>query len=323
MAGQWVTTFNPDGTSTRTWKEAPAGYDLFGNQTAAPLAPMSVPTPALPAFTPLAPTPTPQFDPLLSTKGIYDQGQAAIDAARAPLTDAVNAIVAPQIPLLTQQVQDQENVDRSSAQSTFGARGLTGSSTEIQTLTRDIPAMAHKALAEGTVKLLTAAYPIAAADKAAIVDATFKSASLSTQLRSLVGDEAFKKLSLDQQRELANQDVQLKLSLADTEMKFQASMKEAEFAFQHAENEADRQIQRQQIQYLQDERKKAREGAFIKSLTTLVGIGVGVGLGATGAIGPMAMAGGAVVPGWAVGGAAGMIGGNVGGDAFSNLFLMD
>lgn len=302
--GSWVTVHQADGSITHEWKEAPGGYDLFGQKQDTSSIPL-ISTPSLPAapIQPLAPISAPAMDPLLSTGSILQQGQAAATAAAAPV-DPTKFIAPGAMDLLTKGVNEQANINKASAQSTFGARGLTGSSTEVQTLTRDIPAQANQALAEGTVKLLQAAYPLAIEDKRMIVDSMYKTTSLSQSMRQLIGDESFKNLSLQQQRELANQDTQLKLTLADVEMRFQAKMKEAEFAFTAAENDKDRAAAQQQFEYLKSERNKDRTGAFIKSLTAIAGVGIGF---ATGGVG------GAILGGLA---------GNVAGDAFGGLFTM-
>ena len=294
----------------------PATGKLFtanGNPYVAPAPPITIPTPNLSGgFSPTVPAPAPTSftpDPLLL--GALTQGQDAINLAKAPV-DPTKFIAPGAVDLLTKGVEHQANVARASAQSDFANRGLTGSSTEVQTLTRDLPAQAQVALQEGTVKLLQAAYPLALADKQAVVDATFKTASLTTQIRGLLGDEKFKMLSLDQQRELSNQDVQLKLKLADVEMKFQAAMKEAEFAFTRAENDKDRAVAQQQFEYLKSQRAKAQQGAFISSLTTLAGIGIG--LAAAPATGGASM----MLTSAAVGGMAGQAAGG----GFSGLFQL-
>lgn len=292
----------------------PGGERAFWTQPApgpTPVPAIGIPNVGATDIKPLSPTPPITFDPLLSPENILKQGQAAIDAAKAPV-DPSKFIVPGARELLTQNINEQLNINRAAAQSDFAARGMTGSSTEVQTLTRDLPAAADKALAEGTIKLLTAAYPLALQDKQTIVDSTFKSVSLSTQLRSVIGDEQFKKLSLDQQRELANQDVQLKLKLADIEMKFQASMKQAEMAFTAAENEKDREVARQQFEYLKAERNKARTSSFMSSITSVLGMGIGAALAApTGGM--------SILAGAALGGAAG----GAAGGGFSNLFMLD
>jgi hypothetical protein len=248
-------------------------------------------------------TPQVTFDPLLSPTNILQQGQDALAAAKAPV-DPTKFIAPGAMALMTQGVNEQAGIAKASAQSDFAARGMTGSSTEVQTLTRDLPAAAQKALAEGTVKLLQAAYPLAIADKQTIVDATFKTASLTTQVRQMIGDEKFKQLSLDQQAQIANQDVQLKLNLADIEMKFQAAMQQAQQAWQGAENDKDRAAASAQFEYLKSQRKNAQLGAFTSSLTTLAGAGIGFMVG-----GPV----GAVV-GAGIGSAGG---------GLANLFMTD
>lgn len=278
--------------------------------TPTPLPQVTVPSlgGGMPALLPGPSTPSMTPDPLLM--GALKQGQDAINLANTPV-DPTKFIAPGAVALLTKGVNDQLNTNRANAQSDFNARGMTGSSTEVGTLTRDLPAAANQALAEGTVKLLQAAYPLAMADKQGIIDATFKTASLTTQIRGLIGDEKFKQLSLDQQREIANQDVQLKLKLADVEMKFQASMKQAEFAFQRAENDKDRAVAQQQFEYLKQQRQKAQESAFITSLTSLAGIGIGLAMApATGGASMMMTSA-------AVGGMAGQ----AAGQGISGLFL--
>lgn len=307
---------NPQNIQTdsmgRKWVVNAQGMRIAEFKPAA--APISAPMPpAMSGIVPSVSAPqTISLDPLLSPSNILSQSQAAIDAAKAPL-DPSKFIPPGATELLTKQVNDQLNINRSNAQSDFLNRGLTGSSTEVGTLTKTLPDQANQALAEGTVKLLTAAYPIAASEKAAIVDSMFKSVSLSTQLRGILGDEAFKTMSLQQQREVANQDAQLKIQLADIEMRFQAAIKNAEFAFTAAENDKDRAIQQQQLDYLKSERSKARQGAFLSSLTSLVGFGIGLAMApATGGASTLLTYG-------AIGGAAGKEAGN----SFSNFFLLD
>lgn len=301
---QWVNRVNADGTTERVLIEPPQGYDIWGRSIQTP-SPTAITLPQLnPNEIPRISTPPITFDPLLSPANILSQGADALKAAQAPV-DPTKFIVPGAQELLTKGVNEQLNVARASAQSDFAARGLTGSSTEVQTLTRDLPAAAQTALQEGTIKLLQAAYPLALQEKQTIVDATFKSASLTSQVRQLIGDEQYKQLSLNQQAEISNQDVQLKLNLADIEMKFQAAIKQAEFAFTAAENEKDREVARQQFEYLKSERNKARQGAFISSLTTIAGTIIGA------------------VYGGPVGAAVGASAGKAAGEGFSGLFMTD
>lgn len=244
--------------------------------------------------------PSLSFDPLLSPASILKKNEDAVAAAKAPV-DPSKFIVPGATDLLTQGLNEQLNINKASAQSDFLARGMTGGSTEVQTLTRDLPNAANKALAEGTVKLLTAAYPLAMADKQSNVDALFKSASLATQIRSIIGDEAFKGLSLKQQAEIANQEATLRTRLAQIDMEFQSSIKNAELAFQMAENDKDRKIAEAQYQQLLEARKKARTNSFFSGLTTIIGTGVGAYYG-----GPAGAAAGASA-----------------GKTFGDMFIMD
>ena len=270
---------------------------------------ITLPTSSAPGAAPLAPVQAPMIDPLLSADNILSPIQAAQAAFAKPTMTAAREFIEPSIPLLTQKVNEQAGQQKAAAQSDFLNRGITGSSTEVQTITRDIPAAANKALVEGINQLLLQAIPLAQNEKSMAIDTALKTASLSTNLRQVLGDEAFKTLDLNQRRELANQDVQLKLKLADVEMKFQAAMKQAEFAFTAAENDKDRAVAAQEYQYLLSERKKARQGAFMSSLSTLVGLGIGVALApATGGASTLAAYGG--------------LGATAGG-GFANLFMLD
>lgn len=311
---QWISNpADPYGTPVGQYLAPPPTIAIPQINTGAlqPLKPIQ--SPMGNSFMPAAtPSPSGGIDPSLSTQSLLTQGQAALTAAQTPV-DPTKFIAPGAVDLMTKGVNDQLNINRASAQSDFNRRGITGSSTEIQTLTKDLPAAANAALQEGAIKLLQAAYPLALADKQATVDAMFKTTSLSTQIRSMIGDENFKMLNLNQQRELANQDVQLKLTLADLDMKFQAQMKQAEFAFTAAENDKDRAIAEKEYQYLVSERKKAREGAFMKSLTTLAGFGIGLAMApATAGASTLMMYGGL-----------GAMGGGAAGDAFGGLFTMD
>ncbi len=239
------------------------------------------------------------FDPLLSPESILAKSDAAVKAAQAPID--VSSIVNPQIPLLTQELNNQLNVNKASAQSDFLARGLTGSSSELQTLTRELPAAANKALAEGIIKLQTQAIPLAQNEKQLASDAAFKSASLTTQLRTTIGEEQFNRLSLVQKQQLAEADMKLQRELKSIDQQFAERTQEAQFAFQRSENDKDRAIAETQYQNLQDERKRSRQGAFFSGLTSIAGLGIGAYFGDP---------------------TTGLLAGNAAGSAFQNLFQL-
>lgn len=247
---------------------------------------VNVPTPTIASPSPLmfnptanSATPDLSFDPMLTPSSILSRTREAESLARSPLDSAVATMIAPQIGQLTESLQQQENVEKASAQSTFGARGLTGSSTELQTLTRDIPTQTQRSLAKGVVDLTAAALPIAQREREFASETALRGASLSTQLRSIMGDEQFKKLSLQQQKSLADQDAKLRVDLANLDVRFQTALAKAKMEFEAAENEADRAVAQQQMDILQQERRKARNASFFKSLTTLAGIGIGAFFG--------------------------------------------
>lgn len=222
----------------------------------------------------------PKFDPLLSTQKIYDQGQAAIDAASAPVD--INNFVAPQVPLLVKGVTDQLKVAQSSAISNATNSGFEKSSRTAQDVNVSLPAQAQQAIADGIVKLTTSAYPLALQEKQMIIDTQFKGVGLTMQLRQMIGDEGFKALSLNQQNAIANKDAELRLKLADLDMKFRVAMKKAEFEFTNAQNEADRDIKRQEMAYLKSERERERKSAWIGSLAAIGGAFLGASAGPQG-----------------------------------------
>mgnify|MGYP001559734732 CR=1 FL=1 len=267
--------------------------------------------PKEPLVAPLAPFAHPTMDPLLSVSAIQKQTNDALAAANK----AVSVDITNEAAVLVPQVKQAGMEARARTQSDAMARGMTGSSTERGSLLA-VDAATEKMVSEGIQGLYEKKYPMALQEKQMIVDANFKAAGLTQQLRAMVGDEAFKSMSLEQQREIANKDMELKLKLTEIDMKFQMAMKQAEFAFTRAENEADRDIKRQEMDYLKSERQKEREGAWVSSLTSLAFIAGGAMIG-----GPamMGMAAGSAGSGALMGG---MLASGGGSNLFSNLFLM-
>ena len=202
-------------------------------------------------------------DPLLSIDSILAESKKPLDAT---------SIIAPQLPLLQEDALLMGGQLKADAISEIGTRrGLAGGSTLAGTVFKDIPGQVNKAYADAQTKLLLEALPIAQAEKQANVQNAIS-------LRSMVGDEQFKKLGLEQQERLAASDQSLKIELSNIDREFNARITIAQQKFEASQNEIDRQIAAKQYQELLSERKKAREGAFLSGLTSLVGMGIGAGM---------------------------------------------
>lgn len=210
-------------------------------------------------------------DPLLSPQAVLEKSQAATAVAMRPSADVANALIAPQIPILEKSIGEQTNAAKASAQSDFLARGMTGSSSEVQTITRDIPAASAKALAEGEIKLFAEALPIAQRQKEIQAAALGKEVDTSVKLRELVSTEKFNSMSLQQKQDLAKADAGLKITLDQIDKAFQARLTQAKFAFEHAENEANRAIEQQKLDFTISQYRQSRKDAFTKGLTSIAG----------------------------------------------------
>src|SRR3990167_1228264 len=265
---------------------------------------------------PAVPAPTPSGDPLLSTQALTTQSQAALTAAQKPVTDTVNAIVAPQMPLIQRAVEEFINKQKASAQSYNMRMGRTGSSTESLLLNRDLPEQGAQALADANVKLVAAALPIAMQDKALNVEALMGQAKFGLSLRGLVSDEKFKALGLEQQERLSTMDRDLKLLLQQIDQSFKSQEMQIQRDFDANQNALGRQAavdaMNAQMAYQQNERRKARVQAITTSLTTIAGMAVGFALAPATGGASMLLASTA---------AGGMAGQQAGG--FCNLFMLD
>lgn len=219
------------------------------------------------------------IDPLLSPSALLGRMDAASKAAGASTTDIARGFVAPQIPLLESSVADSVSQARANAQSDFLRRGLTGSSTELYTLGRDIPAAGMKALSDAEVNLLTQAIPLAQNEKQLNFQAASKGAEFGVSLRKLIGDEEYNKLSLDQKDRITQADIALKVQLDAIDKNFQAHLEDARQAFQWASDESDRKVAADKYQAILDAQKQAKKQAFLKSGLTLAGAGVGATMG--------------------------------------------
>lgn len=277
-----------------------------------PAPPPPVVTPTIPTVG--APTPEPGLDAaaLLQSIGQANNfSQQAANAASAPITDMVNNIVAPHIPLITSAVNEHiasQVADWASSESTKGTVG----SSRADLGTAKIRGSGAKSIADQIAQLITQAIPLAQNDRNAKVAAlqgqaatAAKTGEFGLSLRGLVSDEKFKTLSLNQQASIFNADAELKKQILQIDQQFQAAQTKGQMDFQNAQNDKDRAMYAQQIQMAKDAASKARTQAITKSLTTLAGMGVGAALAAP--------TGGLSIPaGMAIGGQ----GGAAAGDGF-------
>lgn len=274
---------NSYATNADTGEKKPIYYNRITGawqNTPGPAAP-EVPILQLPDMGYTAPqtggvsTPSLSFDPLLSPESVLGGVKSKLDQNTG---DIARRIVEPQLPLVTQAVENFINQQKSSAQSDFLARGLTGGSTEVQTLTRDLPAAGAKALSDATTKLIADAIPQAQNEK----QLALQGASLATQWRQMLGTEKFNMLSLDQRAKIADADRQTQVKLAQIDMQFKAKLAEAQMRFEAAQNQEDRLVADEQFRLLQKERSKAREQAFFQGLIK-TGVTIGTQFLASGA----------------------------------------
>ena len=232
----------------------------------------------------------PPMDPSLGVQALLKQVQDAVDksneavtAANAPIGDAAQTLINPLLPGLKSDINEAVSQQVAANQSDMMKRGATGSSTEMLG-SADIRAAGIKALDQGIQQLLFQALPIAMQDKqnkvAAIqgqVATLMEKAKTATSLRSLISDEQFKSLSLDQQANIANADNATKMEIQKIDQDFQTRMTILQQNFQAAQNEADRQVYQQQMNQLKDARDNAQRNSVFKGiLTTLGAIGGGM-----------------------------------------------
>jgi hypothetical protein len=212
------------------------------------------------------------IDPLLSVSSIMDKFTAANNFDTGAYA---KSLVEPSLELVRRDVGNQVAQMRADAISDSVKRGIVGGSTLEGKLTTEIPAYAATALSDAETKLITQALPVAQQEKQLGIQGVGQLASL----RSMISGEQFNSMSLEQKDQLAASDQRLQVQLKEIDQQFQQKIQEAQFAFQRAENERDRQIADAQYQQLLAERRKAREGAFLSGITSLIGMGVGYGIG--------------------------------------------
>ena len=229
----------------------------------------------------------------LDINALLQGAQSARTIAAQPLVPQAQAIVAQQMPQIKANVEAFLGQQKSNAQSDFLRRGITGGSTEQQTLIRDLPTQAAGILAQSEADLFAKALPFAQAQQQSQVQAAQAESQFGVSLRSLVSEERFQTLNLQQRENLSRADLQMKSELSRIEQQFQAQMLIAQQNFQAAENELDRQIAQEQIQQLSEARRQASKDAITGSLITAggtilggllggpVGAGIGAGIGST------------------------------------------
>src|SRR5574343_225109 len=187
-------------------------------------------------------------DPLLSPTSILGNLSTS-----KPSTELVRDIINPQLPFIEKSVKEAVNVARANAISDAIRTGGIGGSTLEGRITREIPEMGLKTLADAETKLMMEALPIAQQEKAL----GLQEAQTKISLRSVISDENYKKLSLAQQERLAQEDRDLKIKLDQIDKEFQAKLKQAEMDFTSAQNDIDRAAASAQLDYVKGEREKA------------------------------------------------------------------
>jgi hypothetical protein len=200
--------------------------------------------------------------------------ESVLSSINQPLDANIDSIVAPQYKVLQDNLNRQEAQNRSNAQSTFMQRGLTGSSSELGALTRDIPGQTQQALATGYAGLVAGAAPIAQRQNEANLQARLS-------LRNMITDEQFNSMSMEQKDRLAQQDQQLQLALKQLDMKYGIALEQARQAFEAAENDTDRGIASEQSEKLRrarkDESDRALTVAYMQTVAKFLGGAIGGG----------------------------------------------
>lgn len=224
----------------------------------------------------------------LDFNALLQGAQSAQSIAAQPLAPQAQALIAPQLPILKQNVEGFLGQQKANAQSDFLKRGITGGSTETQTLIRDLPTQAAGILAQGEADLFSKALPLAQAQQQAQVQAAQAESQFGLSLRSLVSEESFKTLNLEQRENLTRADLQMKSELSRVDQNFQAQLLIAQQNFESAQNELDRQIAQEQLNQLHEQRREASRDAIIGSIIVAGGSILGGPLGAGIALGGVA-----------------------------------
>lgn len=224
---------------------------------------------------------TPTVDPSLDFAALMGMQQKAVATAGQPLDARIHSIINPQLPGIRDDVNAFLGQQQDIAKASAVRRNIAGSSTTDLTVNRDLPGQAANMLARNEADLILKATPIAQADRAFEAQTQAQAATFGANLRSMVTDEQFKTMGLQQQQNLAQADADLKRELSSIDQNFQAQMLIAQQNFTAAQNEQDRQLAQQQMAQLNAERQKARQQSFLKGLMTIGGAVGGAYFGGT------------------------------------------
>ena len=245
-------------------------------QQAADAALLKSQTPVVPIA---PPNYKPTLDPLLMEPQLFSAAGRPSTTLAQPVTRTVQDIIRPLIPIIEKSINERTLQAQSNAQSEFMRRGLTGGSTELQTITRDLPAQGTRDLADAESQLLLQAIPLAQREKESLAGAQAEEAKFGVSMRSLVSNEQFQTMSLEQKDRITQADNALRLELQRIDNEANMSLLLVQQNFERAQNAEDRAIAEKQYQDILNEKQRARRTAFLKGITTVIGAGVGGSVG--------------------------------------------
>jgi len=203
---------------------------------------------------------TPDISNLLSISNI-------LNTVNKPLMSTVNDLIAPQVPVLQALSDTQTAAAIANAKSEFTRRGIRDSSTDLQTILRDLPSEAQKNVSMAIADLL-------AKSTATAMEQKKLETSTSVTLRSLISDEQFKTMTLDQQERFKTDDISLARELKQLEIANDQKQLDLKIAYQKETDQKERDLIAQLMRKQEERYADARKAAFTKGLISL-GFGVG------------------------------------------------
>ena len=220
-----------------------------------------------------------KIDPSLDVGALLGGFTNASKIASQPLGQVAESLIAPQLPFIRKDVNQLLTQQQSKATAEGVRRNIAGSSTVNQKVNVDLPNEAADLLARTEADLVAKTLPLALGQQQFQAGLETSKSQFELNLRNVISGEEFNKLNIQQRQSLAEADLNLKKELAVIEHNFQAQELIASQKFTATQNEIDRMEAAKQLEYIKQQRLKAKEGAMFKGLLTLAGFGVGFGAG--------------------------------------------